>query len=475
MNQPDRLSNMTTPSQIDDAMALAGAIASGRTTAAAAMAASIAAAKPDPFGTIAYLDADLGHKTASASDAATNRDRVFLGVPTLAKDLGGPFAGIPMRAGSRTLTDDPSADSDLAQRFRASGLCIFGSTTVPEFGLALSSEPAAGAVCRNPLDPTRTPGGSSGGAAAAVASGIVAIAHATDAGGSIRVPAACCGLIGLKPSRGAMPAGPGFGNYLGGIATELAICRSVRDSASALAAFSGDAKGPFPNTAMPAAPTGTMRIGFVTDFGDRYAIDPARQAAIEAAAQSLERDGHQIIPLAWSEFDAMAATSAEVFETIVSVNLATLFGTFGLDSAVAEPLTQSVIANGQAMGAMAVWEQLNQGVLVSHALWQLFDRVDVVLAPMLAGPPPLLGHFPNDHRDTTTHFEKMTAMAPLAALANIAGCPAITLPFGSDTAGLPLPLQLLAPMGGDLSLLAIAARLESEQRWTHRFPVAGLL
>ncbi|MBU1305503.1 MAG: amidase, partial [Alphaproteobacteria bacterium] len=152
---------MTTPSQIDDAMALAGAIASGRTTAAAAMVASIAAAKADPFGAIAYFDADLGHKTASASDAATNRDRVFLGVPTLAKDLGGPFAGIPMRAGSRTLTDDPSADSDLAQRFRASGLCLFGSTTVPEFGLALSSEPAVGPMCSNPLDPTRTPGGSS--------------------------------------------------------------------------------------------------------------------------------------------------------------------------------------------------------------------------------------------------------------------------------------------------------------------------
>lgn len=465
---------MMAPTHIDDAMALAGAIALGRTTATAAMQVAIVAAQADPFGAIAHLDAELGQEAASAVDAATERDRPFVGVPTLAKDLGGPFAGIPMRAGSRTLGDDPTADSDLAQRFRASGLCLFGSTTVPEFGLALSSEPAAGPVCLNPLDPTRTPGGSSGGAAAAVASGIVAIAHATDAGGSIRVPAACCGLVGLKPSRGAMPAGPGFGNYLGGIATELAICRSVRDTAAALAAFSGAAKGPFPNTAMPAADLSPMRIGVVTDFGDRYAIDPARQAAIEAAAQSLERDGHQIIPLAWSDVDAMAATSAQVFETIVSVNLATLFGAFSLDTAVAEPLTQAVIANGQAMGAMAVWDQLNQGVLVSHALWQLFDRVDVVLAPMLAGPPPLLGHFPNDHGDTATHFEKMTAMAPLAALANIAGCPAITLPFGSDSAGLPLPLQLLAPMGCDRRLLALAERLESEQRWTHRYPLAGL-
>lgn len=465
---------LTTPTQHDDAMALASAIAAGRTSATAAMTASIAAAKADPFGAIVFLDPELGLAAAAACNGAPDPSRPFLGVPTLAKDLGGPFAGIPMRAGSRTLADDPTADSDLAQRFRASGLCLFGSTTAPEFGLALSSEPAVGPVCRNPLDPTRTAGGSSGGAAAAVASGIVAIAHATDAGGSIRVPAACCGLVGLKPSRGAMPAGPGFGNYLGGIATELAVCRSVRDTALAFASFSGAARGPFPNPAMLEADSGLLRIGMVTDFGERYPIDPARQEAIEAAGQSLERDGHRIVPLAWSEFDAMAETSAQVFETIVSINLATLFNQFSLDHSSAEPLTQAVIANGRAMGAMAVWEQLNQSVLVSHALWQLFDQVDVILTPMLAGPPPLLGHFPNDHDDATAHFDRMTAMAPLAPLANIAGCPAITLPFGSDATGLPLPLQLLAPMGGDIRLLALAARLESEHRWTHRFPVAGL-
>ncbi|WP_299723555.1 amidase [Devosia sp.] len=455
-------------------MALASAVAAGRTSATEAMRAAIAAAKVDPFGAMALLDAELGLASAAAYDHAPDPTLPFLGVPTLAKDLGGPFAGIPMRAGSRTLADDVTADSDLARRFRASGLCLFGSTTAPEFGLALSSEPAMGPICRNPLDPTRTAGGSSGGAAAAVASGIVAIAHATDAGGSIRVPAACCGLVGLKPSRGGMPAGPGFGNYLGGIATELAVCRSVRDTAAAFAAFSGSARGPFPNPEMLGADTSSLRIGMLTDFGGRYAIDPARQAAIEAAGRSLECDGHQLIPLAWAEFDAMVTTSAQVFETIVSVNLAALFEAFSLDKSAAEPLTQAVIENGRAMGAMAVWKQLDQSVLVSHALWKMFDRVDVVLTPMLAGPPPLLGHFPNDHGDTTAHFDRMTAMAPLAALANIAGCPAITLPFGSDAAGLPVPVQLLAPMGGDLRLLMLAARLESEQRWTHRFPVAGL-
>jgi amidase len=465
---------LTTPSRTDDAVALASAIASGRTSATTAMTAAIAAAKADRFGAIALLDADLGLTAAAACDHAPAPGRPLMGVPTLTKDLGGPFAGIPMRAGSATLAADPTADSDLAQRFRDNGLCPFGSTTVPEFGLALSSEPALGPICRNPLDPTRTAGGSSGGAAAAVASGIVAIAHATDAGGSIRVPAACCGLVGLKPSRGAIPAGPGFGNYLGGIATELAVCRSVRDTALAFAAFSGAARGSFPNPAMLDADAPSLRIGMLSDFGGRYPIDPARQAAIEAAGRSLESDGHQLIALDWSEFENMADVSEQVFETVVSVNLAALFEALALDISAAEPLTQAVIANGKAMSGVTVWEQLHGGVLVSHALWVLFDKVDVVLAPMLAGPPPSIGHFPNNHGDTAAHFNRMTAMAPLATLANIAGAAAITLPFGSDAASLPLPVQLLAPMGGDIRLLALAGRLESEQRWAHRFPVAGL-
>jgi amidase len=147
-------------------------------------------------------------------------------VPTLAKDLGGPFKGLPVAAGSRLFKrDSGDADSELAARFRAAGFCLFGLTTSPEFGLSLASEPTIGPVCRNPHDRSRTAGGSSGGAAAAVAAGIVSTAHATDAGGSIRVPAACCGLVGLKPSRGAMPAGPSFGNHLGGIASEFVVTR----------------------------------------------------------------------------------------------------------------------------------------------------------------------------------------------------------------------------------------------------------
>ncbi|MDE1994934.1 MAG: amidase, partial [Rhizobiaceae bacterium] len=295
-----------------DATALAAAIRSGQRTAIEAMEASLAsAAREASTGAITYLDAEMGLAAAKTVDAlrqaaAERFDAMpFAGIPTLAKDLGGPFAGLPVAAGSALFPRTGSgADSELAARFRAAGLCPFGLTTSPEFGLSLASEPMIGPICRNPLDPTRTAGGSSGGAAAAVAAGIVAIAHATDAGGSIRVPAACCGLVGLKPGRGVMPAGPSFRNHLGGIATELAVCRSVRDTASIFDALRGNAKGPFADPMMSDFDHGRLRIGVLLDTGAEYPTTPERLAAVEAAALALEAEGHVVVPLAWRDFES---------------------------------------------------------------------------------------------------------------------------------------------------------------------------
>ena len=220
------------------------------------------------------------------------------------------------------------ADSDLAARFRDAGFCLFGLTTSPEFGLSLASEPAIGPVCRNPLDPTRTAGGSSGGAAAAVAAGIVAIAHATDAGGSIRVPAACCGLVGLKPSRGAMPAGPSFGNHLGGIASELAVCRSVRDTARDLRRHcSGKARGPFPDVAMPVAPTPPAADRPARRYRAAYPTEADRLEAVEAAALALESGRPPDRSARLERYSRPRSQPAAVpSRDIVSVNLARLRG-----------------------------------------------------------------------------------------------------------------------------------------------------
>ncbi|RWX11970.1 amidase [Rhizobium hidalgonense] len=465
-----------------DATDLAAAIRHGGLSAAEAMQTSLKrAARHQSLGAIVYLDAAMG--LAAAHDCDRERQsapgdfaaRPFAGVPVLAKDLGGPFAGLPVTAGSRLFEPKGGeADSDLASRFRDAGFCLFGLTTSPEFGLSLASEPAIGPVCRNPLDPARTAGGSSGGAAAAVAAGIVAIAHATDAGGSIRVPAACCGLVGLKPTRGAIPGGPSFGNHLAGIASELAVCRSVRDTALIFDRLSGNSRGPVPDPSPVDIDNDRLRIGLLTDTGPTYPTESSRLAAVEDAARLLERDGHEIVPLAWAEFEWSVAASGRAFADIVSVNLAALIKAAALEESRAEPLTQAFAARGWALSATRFWNTLNDAVLVSHRLWALFDRVDCILIPMLASTPLAIGSFPSDHADTDLHLERMAAFAPLACLANISGFPALTLPFGQDEHAMPLPVQIMAPMGHEPRLLSLAARLEAEGRWQHRFPVAGL-
>lgn len=466
----------------EDATALAEAIRTGRLTASDAMQASLAAAaRHEALGAIAHLDSGMGVAAAASmdderqSDSRRFQSRTFGGVPTLAKDLGGPFAGLPTTAGSRLFQRRGGiADSDIAERYRDAGFCLFGLTTSPEFGLSLASEPAAGSICRNPLDPTRTPGGSSGGSAAAVAAGIVAIAHATDGGGSIRVPAACCGLVGLKPSRGAMPGGPAFGNHLGGFASELAVTRSVRDCDTIFSILSGAARGPYADVVLLPASGRALRIGVLTETGARYPTSAERSAAIEAAATSLEAAGHSLVPLDWSGFESLVSTSRKTFGDFVAANLAAMVESLGLDIARAEPLTQAFVKVGRAMTGTSLWSAMNAGVLVSRGLWTLFDKVDVILAPMLASAPLPIGSFPWDHEDTELQLDRMTAFAPLAALANVSGFPAITLPFGADEDDLPLPVQMIAPMGHEPLLLALAGRLEAEKRWQHRFPVAGL-
>ncbi len=471
---------MRSPSYAD-ATELAGAIKSGTLTCVDAMQAALdACAEQDGLGAIAYVNPETGLAAALALDQEASvhpehfARRAFAGVPTVAKDLGGPFPGLPVTAGSRLFARaGKGADSDLAERFRDAGLCVFGLSTSPEFGFSLASEPAIGPICRNPLDPSRTAGGSSGGAAAAVATGIVAIAHATDAGGSIRVPAACCGLVGLKPTRGAVPAGPSFGNHLGGIASELAVTRSVRDTATIFDVVRGRTRGPYADIAQHTAKTGKLRVGLLTDTGRHYAIESDRAQAVEAAARFLENQGNALISIRWDEMESAIQASARAFGDIISVNIAGVIDDLKLDVRLVETMTQAFIMRGRAMPATVLWRSLNGAVRASRTLWEIFDRVDVIVMPMLAAAPPPIGSFPTDHSDIDLHLERMTSFAPLASLANISGFPAITLPFGKDAQGLPLPIQMMAPMSEDKLLLQLASALEAAQRWQHRFPIAG--
>lgn len=460
-----------------DATALADVIRTGDLTSSEAMKASLnKLEEQSSLGSVIYSDPKEGLRAADEFDKAHNNELNFGGVPTLVKDLGGPFKGFPTRAGSNAIPADGDGtdESIFATRFRASGLCLFGLTTSPEFGLSLASEPTIGPLCRNPHDLSLSAGGSSGGAAAAVASGIVSIAHATDAGGSIRVPAACCGLVGLKPSRGAVPSGPSFSNHLGGIASELAVCRSVRDTASLFGAITGDVKGPFPPLEQAPLPNGKLRIGVVTDTGAKYPTTSERIDVVDAAAKSLEADGHKIIPVEWAEISHVASDSAGVFAGIISANLAELEEATDWDFSKSELITQAAIERGQSISGVELWQLMNKMVLVSRDLWQLFDSFDCLLTPMLSTAPKSIGYFATDHTDLDLHFDRMTAFSPLASLANVSGFPAITMPFGADADNLPLPVQILAPMGCEKLLLSLAARLETELRWQHKFPIAGL-
>lgn len=456
-----------------DATALALAIAKGVLTAREAMDAAIEAAeKWRPLGAIAYLDEELGRKNASAFD----HKAPFAGVPSLFKDLGGPCAGLPIRLGSRACANaSRDLDSELAARLRKAGLNFFGTTTVPEFGMALASEPIDGPVARHPFDDTLSPAGSSGGAAAAVAAGIVSIAHATDAGGSIRVPAATCGLIGLKPSRGAMPAGPHFGNYLAGIASEFALCRSIRDAKTLFPLVAGNAESFLPDLAfVPDTNLSKLRIGIVSGDLTKYPVTEERQQVVEDAARFLEAQGHSIRAINADALSPLVDTSATAFDRIILANLASAIDAFSIDEDKLERLTQAVALRGRRMSAVELYDAMNGGVMTAYQLWQIFHDIDVLITPMLARGPQPVGSYPMDHDDVDAHWHKMNAFAPYAALANISGFPALSMPFGTDANGMPLAIQLIARMGADNLLLNLGELMEEDCRFQHKFGVAGL-
>ena len=447
-----------------DATALARAIAEGRTTARAVMAATLSAcAERVGLGAVARL---LPDGTLSGVPGKG----VFHGVPMLAKDLGSAARGLAPAAGSpalRARAEDPEEDSALFARWRALGLVPMGLSTVPEFGLALSAEPPGGVPARNPFDTTRTPGGSSGGAAAAVAGGIVAIAHATDAGGSIRVPAACCGLWGLKPSRGALPQGPGFSNYLMGIAGEGVVARSLRDVATAHEGAADETRGPTPEAAarpLPEAPV----IGLA--LPDRCsAVD---SAAAEAVAQLFAGAGCTILPIPAP--DALGAEAHDLVGRILSLSQADWLDGMGVAASEVSPLIAASAARGRAMTGPQAFALTREIARISHRGWALFDTCDAILMPVLSGPPPLLGHFDFAATDVTAHLARMEAMAPNAAIANACGLPALAMPAGM-AAGLPVGVQLMGPMGSDDTLLALATRIaESLPPIPYPAPIAGM-
>ncbi|MBD1205658.1 MAG: amidase [Rhodobacteraceae bacterium] len=429
---------------MQDATSLAQAIASGAVPAAEAMAAAVAAA--DRFGAVVRVETVAG----------PIGDGPFAGVPFLGKDLGSGAAGMTPVAGSAALTGrrlDRTEDSDLFARFRGAGLVPFGLTRVPEFGLALTSDP-----CVNPWDARLSPGGSSGGAAAAVAGGIVAIAHATDAAGSIRMPAACCGLVGLKPSRGAVPMGPDQGNWLMGLASELVLARTVRDVATA-----------FDAVAEPWAGDRAFALGRVAMVVPEGCA-PSQVAGVEAVAEVLRGFG---VTVERREFPvAMAARAERVAQGVLTASLAEWMGFLGVEAGELSPIAGAVMEEGRAMTGAEVFA-LGREMAVLTAEWEAWMAgVDAVISPVLRKGVPEVGAFDMGARDVGAHFARMGEIAPGAAIANAAGCPAVVVPVAGE--GIPVGVQIAARAGCDRALLRLAARVAGGlPEVAYPYPVAG--
>jgi Asp-tRNA(Asn)/Glu-tRNA(Gln) amidotransferase A subunit family amidase len=397
----------------------------------------------------------------------------FAGVPFLLKDLGQYMAGVPTSSGSRLFASTVhTGDSTLVSRYRTAGLLLCGKTNTPELGLATTTEPVLFGATRNPVLRTHSPGGSSGGAAAAVAAGMVPMAHASDGGGSIRVPASCCGLVGLKPTRGRVPLGPYGLEGWGGLSTTHAITRTVRDSAALLDLSCGEEQGapyfapPKPRSYLQRAQQdpGALVLGLNLDAFSGSSLDAEVKSATEQAAHACAALGHRIesraLMIEPEVFrDAHGIIALSHVAAAIDERLAKLGR--GLRSDDLEKVTQRNYAAGHAMsGAQYAWAQNRMREEGLTAARYFANGIDVLVTPTMAMLPPALGQLDMMTDDDDAYLEILYAMVGFTALFNDTGLPAISLPLGWSRTGLPIGVQFVAPMGGEGLLLSLAGQLE---------------
>ncbi|HLY35129.1 MAG TPA: amidase [Candidatus Limnocylindria bacterium] len=425
-----------------------------------------------------------------AREAATGDlpDGPFRGVPFLVKDLSCYMKGAPIHEGMRVLRDAGyRADHDMwiTRRFREAGFVILGRTNTPELGILPTTEPVAYGATHNPWDLDHSPGGSSGGSAAAVAAGIVAAAHANDGGGSIRIPASHCGLVGLKPSRGRVSLAPDFGEVLGGLVIELAVTHSVRDAAAILDAIHGPAPGdPYaaPTPARPygeevGADPGRLRIGIsTTPTGGQFDSHPECVAAAHAAAKLLEELGHHVEdshPAALDDQEEIA-TFLVRWTAGVDWNLKYWSAAVGREIGAedVEPCTWALAEQGRTYSAGDLFVALEKAQRSSRriASWWADDGFDLLLTPTCAEPPPRLGEFDAPPDNPAAPLMRAIPFGTFTAGFNTTGQPAISLPLHQTADGLPVGVQLVAAYGREDLLLRVAAQIEQARPWADRRP-----
>ncbi|MEM7416153.1 MAG: amidase family protein [Gemmatimonadota bacterium] len=478
-----------------DAIALAELVRSGSVSAIELLETALAqleTVNPTINAVVHSMEADARH------DATRLADGPFAGVPFLAKDLGSMYAGHPTTSGSRLLHGVPVTwDSELARRVRATGVMVFGKTNTPEWGLLPVTEPELWGPARNPWDTERTPGGSSGGAGAAIAAGVVPMAGAGDGGGSIRIPASCCGLFGLKPTRGRTPTGPNRGQMWRGATVEHVITRSVRDSAAMLDATHGPDPGVMFEIPPPSGPwlrevdqpPGRLRVAWTTIPAVDTEVDPECVEAVHRTAELLEELGHEVhedhVPIDGLQF-------AKDFLTIVTGEL----GTDVREACVAtgrrasldtlEPTTLALALLSEALSARDFAEALRSLEVMARGVGDFFERYDIVMTPTLSrrpvpigtiGPTPaerfqlkLLGRIGSGRvirwAGLIDEAAKSTLdFVPWTPIYNVTGHPAMSVPLHTSEDGLPVGIHLVGRFAREDVLLRLAGQLERARPW----------
>ena len=406
-------------------------------------------------------------------------DGPFRGVPFLLKDILAAYAGVKMSMGSKILQNFiPPYDSELVARLKRSGLVMVGKTNVPEFGLLPTTEPELFGPCRNPWDTERTTGGSSGGSAAAVASGMVSMAHANDGGGSIRIPASCCGVFGLKPTRGRNPLGPFFGDVINGLVAEHAVTRSVRDSAGLLDATSGpDVGDPYwaPPPARPflceiGADPGKLRIAFTTTAANGQASHRDCIQAVRDAASLCADLGHGVEEAA-PQLDADKLS--ELFAVLWSSDCAATLQALGAKNDQVETLTWALGEKGRQYRATEYVLAIQKLQRISRAIARFFCDYDVWLTPTLAEPPVPLGTFDSPQDDPMKGFQRVEDFVPFTPVCNMTGQPAMSVPLYWNSEGLPVGTHFIGRFGDEATLFRLAAQLEEARPWADRRPAVS--
>lgn len=415
----------------------------------------------------------LGKSIAAAGDGPLH------GIPFVVKQLMADCAGTPTTVGSRFFAKEPVAlhDSAAVARMRRAGLVIVGRSNTSEFGLAPTTEPAFGGATVNPWRADLSPGGSSGGSAAVVAARALPMAHATDGGGSIRIPASLCGLFGLKPSRGRISLAP-IGETLAGAGAQLCVSISVRDSAALLDALAGgepgdpyrapEAEGSFLEATRRSP--GRLRIAFLRKPVGWETMDPALVAAVEQAAKRLEALGHHVEE-AVPDYDPVATGIA--FGTVMCANTFTNIQVRANGRVPGpgdlEPVTQLYAEQGRRIGAHDYIRAVQTFHRTGRQLGAFFERFDILLSPTIARPSLPLGTVRMD--GTLEEYEAgLAPMVAFTSVCNVAGVPAMSVPLEWTEDGLPIGMHFVARYGAEATLLSLAAQLEQAHPWRERWP-----